>query len=615
MISDCHRETVCTCQYSIAAGWQHSSGAGAGGVQSPSYSEDCGCTDAVPQPNDNVVSAVSAPPVPRLNTVGFAHRASNDWGNMLVTDFLEGSARCFPNHLALMDGQRRVTYQALNAAADRIAGALAAAGVQAGDRVVLYLNDCLESVVALFAVLKAGGVFSIVNATTKRDKLALILENSDPRAIVVDRVHAETVAGLDRLNASLAYVLIVGDEVPAGLAAVGSAETWAQALARELPRPSVQPIDVDLATIIYTSGSTGTPKGVMATHANVVAATTSINAYLMNTEDDVILDALPLSFDYGLYQVFLAFQAGARLVLERGFRYPAYIYQRMREEGVTGFPGVPTIFSLMLQHRGRPGELPALRYLTNTAAALPVSHIDRIRALFPQARLVSMYGLTECKRVSYLPPEDLDRKPGSVGVAIPNTEVYLVDEAGRRLPAGATGELVVRGSHVMRGYWRDPIATAERYRPGPIPGETVLFTGDLMHMDEDGYLYFIGRKDDIIKSRGEKVSPKEVEACVYTLEGVLDAAVVGVPDALLGEAVTLIASIAHGSLIDERTLRQYCRDRLEDYMVPTIVQIWPELPKTPAGKIDKLTIRQRLADEESGSNPAPAELAAAVKGA
>jgi acyl-CoA synthetase (AMP-forming)/AMP-acid ligase II len=232
-------------------------------------------------------------------------------------------------------------------------------------------------------------------------------------------------------------------------------------------------------------------------------------------------------------------------------------------------------------------DLSALRMITNTAAALSEEHIRRLRALFPHATLFSMYGLTECKRVTYLPPEQLDIRPTSVGRGMPNEEVWLVDESGRRLPDGSTGELVIRGSHVMRGYWEKPGQTAERLRPGPIPGEMVLYSGDLFRTDEEGWLYFVARKDDIIKSRGEKISPREVENAIYGLEGVLDAAVVGVPDEVLGQAVKAFVVLKDGYELSERELIRHCLGRLENFMAPKYVQFVSELPKTDTGKIKK----------------------------
>jgi acyl-CoA synthetase (AMP-forming)/AMP-acid ligase II len=238
--------------------------------------------------------------------------------------------------------------------------------------------------------------------------------------------------------------------------------------------------------LIYTSGSTGFPKGVMMTHQNIDAAATSVTTYLANTPDDIILSALPISFGYGLYQVLMAMKVGATLVLEKSFAFPQAVLNRMKHESVTGFPLVPTMAALLLQMRDlQPGQFPALRYITNAAAALPPAHIVRLRELFPHATLFSMYGLTECKRCTYLPPAELARRPESVGIAIPGTEAYLVDDEGRRLAFGSSGELVIRGPHVMKGYWENPEATAQALKPGPLPNEMVLYTGDLFRTDAD----------------------------------------------------------------------------------------------------------------------------------
>jgi long-chain acyl-CoA synthetase len=355
-------------------------------------------------------------------------------------------------------------------------------------------------------------------------------------------------------------------------------------------RPPCQNIDLDLACLIYTSGSTGEPKGVMSDHSNMVFAAGSITTYINNVEDDVIINVLPLSFDYGLYQLLMAFKIGGRLVLEQTFAYPAMILKRIEEERVTGFPGVPTVFAMLVQMDLAAFDLSSLRYLSNTAAALPPSHILQLRDKFPQATLFSMYGLTETKRTLYLPPEQLDIRPGSVGIAIPGTEVWLEDEDGNRLEPGLTGELVVRGRHVMRGYWNDPITSAQRFRPGKLPGERLCYTGDLFRMDEEGYLYFVGRKDDIIKSRGEKVAPKEVENALYMLPGVVEAAVIGVDDPMFGQAVKAFL-VVEGTSLTESQVLAHCRAHLEDFMVPKYVEFRDALEKTSSGKIKKTDLR------------------------
>ena len=347
-------------------------------------------------------------------------------------------------------------------------------------------------------------------------------------------------------------------------------------------------IDLDLAAIIYTSGSTGFPKGVMMTHLNIISACNSITTYLENTSSDIILDVLPLSFDYGLYQVLMTFLVGGTLILEKTFLYPFDIIKTIIRERVTGFPGVPTIFALLLQLESlKDYDFSHLRYISNTAAALPTPHVKKLRETFPQTKIYLMYGLTECKRVSYLPPDQVDLRPDSIGRGMPNEEVYLVNPEGVRLGAGEVGELVVRGSNVMRGYWELPEETDKVLKPGKYPGERVLYTGDLFRMDEEGFLFFVGRKDDIIKCRGEKVSPKEIENMLYRLDQVLEAAVIGVPDPILGEAIKAVIVLKDGTSLTPDEVKRFCVQNLEDFMIPKMVEFRGHLPKTETGKIKK----------------------------
>jgi long-chain acyl-CoA synthetase len=503
---------------------------------------------------------------------------------MRVEQFLTASARRFGDKVALVAGGARLTYRDLDRASDRLAGALTAGGIARGDRVVIFMDNCREAVIAIFAALKAGAVFSPINPSTKADKLAYVINNCRARALITqDKLRAAANAALAEAP-SIALVVVAG----AGEPTVRGAVSFDAALAADLPLPPAPGIDLDLAMLVYTSGSTGFPKGVMMTHGNVVAAATSITTYLENTPDDVILNVLPISFDYGLYQVLMATQVGATLVLEQSFAFPQAILARMQAERVTGLPLVPTMAAMILQMRDlTPGAFPHLRYLTNTAAALPPAHITRLRELFAGARLYSMYGLTECKRCTYLPPEELARRPGSVGIAIPGTEAYVVDADGERAAAGETGELVIRGAHVMQGYWENLEATARALRPGRYPWEKVLYTGDLFRADADGFLYFVGRKDDIIKTRGEKVSPKEVENALYGLPGIREAAVVGVPDPILGLAIKAVVAADPGANLTAHDVIRHCARHLEDFMVPKMVEFRDALPKTESGKISR----------------------------
>ncbi|TIX96032.1 MAG: acyl--CoA ligase, partial [Mesorhizobium sp.] len=494
--------------------------------------------------------------------------------------------------VALVCGGQRVTYGELEARSNAIAQHLASAGVARGDRVMIFADNTVETVVAFWAVLKANAVVCIVNPLTKSDKLDYLLNDCRPTALITDR-HLHSIFSEPARNCpSLRRVIVSGPIIDTELAGLPHAVRWDSVVAADgsVP-PARRCIDIDLAAIIYTSGSTGEPKGVMLTHRNMTAACTSIASYLKLCEDEVILNVLPLAFDYGLYQMIMAFRTGARLVLERSFAFPAQILGLIKEERVTGFPGVPTIFAALSDLKSlKDHDFSSIRYVTNTAAALPLKHILMLQDLFPDARIYSMYGLTECKRCTYLPPEDLERKPLSVGVAIPNTEMWIVDEHDKPVGPDVVGQLVIRGATVMKGYWGKPEATARKLKPGPLPGEQVLYTGDYCRMDAEGYLYFIGRGDEIIKSRGEKIAPKEVENALLDIPGVREAAVIGVPDELLGQAVKAFVVIEQGRIVGERQLQKECQRRLENFMVPKSIVIVPSLPMTDTGKLKKTAL-------------------------
>lgn len=508
---------------------------------------------------------------------------------MLVHQFLEHSADRFPTKTCLVCDNRRLTYLEVEVAANRLAHSLRMHGIARGDRVALFLPNCIELVVGIFGVLKAGAVFVNINPTAKQDKLKYILKNCQASALIAPSIHAQNFKNLPAEIASLKLIILTGQTQ--STIHEDLFFHWDEFLANSKEqRPNLFQIDLDLACLIYTSGSTGDPKGVISDHSNVDFASSSIIQYLENTPDDIVINVLPLSFDYGLYQLLMVFKFGGTLILEKGFAYPASILNRIQAERVTGFPGVPTIYSLIVQMDLSSFDLSSLRYLTNTAAALPPEHIRRLKEKFPWARLFSMYGLTETKRTLYLPPEELDRRIDSVGIPIPGTETFLVDENGNRLGPGMVGELVVRGRHVMRGYWNDPETTARVFRPGNVPGERWCYTGDLFRMDDAGFFYFVARKDDIIKSRGEKVAPLEVEKVLYKLKGVREAAVIGTPDPILGQAVKAFLVIEPDSLT-EREILAFCKANLEDFMVPKYIEIVSDLPKTSSGKIKKSDLR------------------------
>ncbi|HEY0511090.1 MAG TPA: AMP-binding protein [Thermoanaerobaculia bacterium] len=490
---------------------------------------------------------------------------------MLVHHFLERSADRLPDKEALVCGARRLTYSEVEERANRLANALLSYGLRPGDRAAVWLESGVEAVVAIFAILKAGGVFLPLNPQLKAGKLAWILRDCGVRFLIARSGSLPDLGGCPEL----ARVLTEAEDLAAF----------------PLARPQSGVTGDDLCALIYTSGSTGTPRGVMLTHRNVAAASASIIEYLENREDDVVVDFLPLSFDYGLYNVLMPFRFGGRVVLERSFLYPYQLIGLLKKERVTGLPIVPTIAAGLVRLRSLEGyDLPDLRYVTSTGQALPPPHIERLREIFPGAKIFSMYGLTECKRVSYLPPAELEGRPASVGKAMPGTEAWLADGAGERIARpDEAGELVVRGPHVMRGYWNLPAETARVLRPGSEPesepGERVLHTGDLFRMDAAGFLYFVSRRDDLIKTGGERVSPKEIESVVHALDGVAEAAACGVPDELLGQAVHLAVTLRDGAALTAADILAHCARHLEKSMVPRHVEIRGELPRTATGKI------------------------------
>ncbi len=514
----------------------------------------------------------------------------------LMHPWLVRSAVRYPDKAAVICGRQTLTYAQLDRQSDRLAAHLRHTGLARGDRVVIFLDNSVETVIGLYAILKAAGVFVILNSGLKPSKLAFILTNSDARFLITSPQKTSLLSQAfkevtqppvliftslsestqNRFPDSLDFQSLVSEDIPASCAS---------------PPPRI--IDQDLAALIYTSGSTGQPKGVMSTHQNMISAARSIIQYIRNQPEDILLDVLPLSFDYGLYQVLMSVMFGGTVVLEKSFLYFHQVLQKIAEQKITGFPIVPTIVAMLLNmHDLKQYDFSTLRYITNTGAALPVEHIRRFRALFPDVAVISMFGLTECKRVGYLPPEQIDIRPASVGKAMPNCETRIIDEQGNPVPPGQPGELIIRGSNVMAGYWKDPQLTDRVFRTDPQTGRRWLYSGDIFKEDAEGYLYFLGRKDDMIKTRGERVSPKEIENILSQMPQVAEVAVIGVPDPILGQVPKAFIVSAGSPEITPQQVLQYAARNMENFMVPKEIICLESLPKTPNGKIDKKKLKE-----------------------
>jgi long-chain acyl-CoA synthetase len=516
---------------------------------------------------------------------------------MLLNDFLNLSTELHPQKTALIFNDKRYTYSQLTGWVCQLARGFKEIGLKRNDRVVIYLDNCPETIASMYAILVADGIFVVVNDQVKYKKLTYIINNCEAAYCLTALRHIKNpdiISSLQKDCPSLRNVLFIDEPPVEGISI------------HQFNSCSYEPvesknIDIDIAGIIYTSGSTGFPKGVTMTHLNMVSAIRSITTYLRNTERDILLNVLPLSFDYGLYQVLMCYYFGGTLVLQRDMVYIYKTIEVLQNEKVTGFPIIPTILSLLLRMKNLESiDLGSLRYISNTGAALQIQHIKKFRYLFSHVQIFSMYGLTECKRVSYLAPEEINRKPTSVGKAMPNLEVMIVDDNWNLLPPNTTGRLVVRGMSVMQGYWQDKKGTDERIKQGRHPFERFLDTGDLFKMDEEGYLYFIGRNDDLLKVKGERVAPSEVESILNQYPGIMDVAVIGKPDEEWGSRVTAFVVPDGGyNTIETNALLRYCKDHLEDIAVPKEIVIVKELPRNQNGKIDKNTLLLYNQSEEN----------------
>ena len=507
----------------------------------------------------------------------------------LLHETLLASAERVPDREAVVAGAARISYAQMLDRSLRLARGLQELGVGRGDRVAIYMDNSAGCATAIYATLLAGGVFVVVNPQTKEDKLLYVLDDCEAPVLLTEGSLTRT--ALAAASSAASVKAVVADSAPEG---VDGALVFDDVVSSSEPEPHARgTIPLDLSALIYTSGSTGFPKGVMMTHQSMVFAAGSIAQYLRLGPDERILGLLPLAFDYGLYQLLMNVLRGGTLLLERSFAFPAQIVKRVQEEEATVFPGVPTVYATLLSmRRSMEFELPSVRRVTNTAAALPSTFHGELARIFPNALIFAMYGLTECKRVSYLEPELLAEKPTSVGRAIPGTETMVLRQDGTHVEPGETGVLYVRGPHVMVGYWNKPEQTAEMIVDGPFPGERMLCAQDHFTVDEDGFLYFVGRSDDIIKTRGEKVSPIEVENAIFDIEGVKEAAVIGVADEVLGEAIRAFVVLDEGATLTEPEIIAACRTRLENFMVPQGVEFRDSLPTTATGKVRRKSLKE-----------------------
>lgn len=522
----------------------------------------------------------------------------------LVHEFIQTAAARTPSAQALVYGTRRLTYAQLAGTVDSAAQALLAVGVTRAQRVAVYLEKRIENVAACFGATAAGAVFVPVNPLLKAAQVSYILQDCQVAVLVTSAERLRTLVGSLADCPALRTIFVVGTGELPSLPGVAILPWSEEAPARTLPPARV--IDTDMAAILYTSGSTGKPKGVVLSHRNMVAGAVSVASYLELSADDRLLAVLPLSFDYGLSQLTTAFHAGACVVLINHL-FARDIVKAVVAEAITGLAAVPPLWIQLVQLPW-PADC-TLRYLTNSGGAMPRPTVDTLRQLLPSASLFLMYGLTEAFRSTYLPPAELDRRPDSMGRAIPNAEIMVVRPDGSLCDDNEPGELVHRGALVSLGYWNDPAKTAERFRPAPgqdpaLPlTEIAVWSGDTVRRDEEGFLYFVGRTDDMIKVSGYRVSPTEVEEALHATGMVAEVAAFGVPHPQLGSAIVVVAVPAAAGT-EAAALLKECQRSVPAYMVPGHIEMRQEaLPRNPNGKIDRTLLRQSFYSLFEGSPP------------
>jgi acyl-CoA ligase (AMP-forming) (exosortase A-associated) len=515
----------------------------------------------------------------------------------LIHELVFQSARRTPDACALHYQSSSLDYGALAGAVGRCASALLELGLPKSARVGVYLEKRLETVIAIFGAAAAGGVFVPINPLLKPDQVAYILRDCNVAILVTSNERLEVLTRSLGECPDLKAVLCVGGK--AGSNASIPVLNWEDTLLAARKGSPHRVIDADMAAILYTSGSTGKPKGVVLSHRNMVAGARSVAHYLENRPEDRILAALPLSFDAGFSQLTTAFHAGASVALINHL-VPRDVVDALQRYRITGLTAVPPLWIQLACLKWPDAARQSLRYIANTGGRMPKATLDSLRSLLPETLVYLMYGLTESFRSTYLPPSELDCRPDSIGKAIPNAEVLVVREDGTLCDANEPGELVHRGALVSLGYWNDREKTAERFRPAPgqpsglVMPEIAVWSGDTVRRDEEGFLYFISRRDEMIKTSGYRVSPTEVEEAVYGTGLVGEAAAFGIAHPVLGQAILVVATDRGRGDLDTQALLGLCRDRLPAFMVPArIIERKGSLPRNPNGKID----RKRLAQE------------------
>jgi acyl-CoA ligase (AMP-forming) (exosortase A-associated) len=508
---------------------------------------------------------------------------------------LRDSAQKFPDRTAIVQGERRYTYRELDHISTNLAHIITFAKLNRFERVGVFLDHCLEQIFAFYGILKAGGIYVPINSQLMEDQVDHISKDCRLSGMIIDSERIERLKEHLK-NWKFLKFLIISGRIPKWVNQLKISVYFYEEIIKEKgdkSYPGVVGIGADLAALLYTSGSTGKPKGVMISHHNLIAGARIVTTYIGNKPDDRLLGVLPLTFDAGLNQVTCSALLGMTYVM-KSFKFPGEITETMLKEKITGFAGIPTIWHLLLQ-LGSPvykHKFEHLRYLTNTGGNLPVHAVEKLKKVFPETDIFLMYGLTEAFRSTYLPPGEIDKRPTSIGKAIPNTEILVVNKKNELCGPEEVGELVHRGPTVSLGYWGDPERTRKVFKINPFlpkelpTNERVVYSGDLAKKDKQGYLYFVSRDDHMIKCHGHRISPSEIEEVLYAMDRIKLAAAIGISDPIRGQSIKIFIVPQDGHSLKEEDVLSFCAEKLPQFMMPRFVEIKSDLPRTSSGKID-----------------------------
>jgi len=521
----------------------------------------------------------------------------------LIGDLVKLQAKLHPTRPALLYKDQSLSYAQLKLEVDTVAQGLLGLGLLRGERVGVYLPKQVETVTGLLGSAEAGGVFVPINPLLKPTQVAHILRDCNVRILITSAPRLQLLCNELTACKDLSAVIVAGEPAAEPPAVPQQVLVYSQLANLSQSTTPHRRIDTDIAAILYTSGSTGSPKGVVLSHRNMMAGAKSVASYLNNSAEDRVLALLPLSFDAGLSQLTSMLLVGGSTAL-MDYLLPRDVINACERYQVSGLAAVPTIWNQLAPLEWPPAVTNRLRYITNTGGIMPVNTTRRLQSALPNTDIYLMYGLTEAFRSTYLPPEQVSQRPDSIGKAVPNAEILVINENGKECAPNEPGELVHKGTLVAQGYWNDPVKTAERFKPAPLQvgelplTEMAVWSGDRVRKDEEGYLYFISRMDEMIKTSGYRVSPTEVEEVVYASGLVTQVAALGLPHPMLGQGILLVACVGHEVTSKEAQdeLITHCKRELPNFMVPLAIELMDTLPLNQNGKIDRKRLSAEFAD-------------------